>query len=460
MDGAKARLKNSLRLRLLVGVAASILIVVIAAIAFSFSAALSEAHELQDDVLRQVAALGDSQRLTTTPLASPYIKRSEQGETYLVIQYLDKRMPGEAEVTRSASFTELRSVLHQNIADGVHSVEVNGEPYRVVVRTNSRGEKLAVAQGTEIRDEIALELAFRSVVPLLILMPILLYVVSRVIALALRPMEVLAKDVDGRSDQDLRAVQHEMVPAEVAPFVNSINRMFGRVSLAMDAQRRFIADAAHELRTPMTALSLQAERLAESEMPEATRQRLTALRAGIERGRSLLDQLLALAKAQSGVARTPVMVSAQAIYRQVLEDLVPIAEKKDIDIGIVGIDDAQVIVDETGLRTILKNLIDNAIRYTRSGGRVDLSWMAQADAVVFSVTDSGPGIPPHELQRVFDPFYRILGTGESGSGLGLSIVQVVAERIGAVVTLGYADPIRATGLVAKVRVSNATCGPG
>lgn len=453
MDGAKTRLRNSLRLRLLVGVATAICVVGIAATAFAFSAALGEAHELQDDVLRQVAALGDYQRLTNTPLASPYAKRSEEDEAYLVIQYLDDHAPsGTVTGTAGPPSGALRSALPTTVKDGLHSIHVNGEPYRVVVRTNARGDRLAVAQGTEIRDEIALDLAFRSIIPLLVLLPVLLYVVSRLIGSALRPMAALASEVDRRGDQDLRPVADEAIPAELSPFINAINRLFGRVSRGMEAQRRFLADAAHELRLPMTALSLQAERLAESEMPEQTRERLKTLRGGIERGRSLLDQLLALAKAQANLATAPRQVSAQAIYREVLEDLVPLAEKKEIDIGVVENDDAQVVVDETALHTILKNLVDNAIRYTKPGGRIDLAWTLEEHSVVFSVTDSGPGIPSAEMERVFDPFYRVLGTGEVGSGLGLSIVQVVAERIGAVVTLGYADPTKEAGLVAKVRV--------
>ena len=214
----------------------------------------------------------------------------------------------------------------------------------------------------------------------------------------------------------------------------------------MDEQRRFVADAAHELRSPLTALSLQAERLADAEMSANAQERLSTLRKGIERGRTLLDQLLALARAQSSANTSNTTVSVQQVYRRVLEDLMPLAEAKGIDIGVVSDPDAHVLVSEVDLITLVKNLVDNAIRYTPTSGRVDLSFLATKEGTTLVVEDNGPGIPEAERERVFDPFYRVLGSDEIGSGLGLSIVQTISARVGAKVSFGYASDQSRSGL--------------
>jgi two-component system OmpR family sensor kinase len=220
----------------------------------------------------------------------------------------------------------------------------------------------------------------------------------------------------------------------------------------MDIQRRFVADAAHELRSPLTALSLQAERLADAEMSETARERLATLRRGIERGRALMDQLLTLARAQSTVATLSNQVSVQQVFRRALESLIPLAEAKNIDIGVESELDPMVLTDETGLVTIVKNLLDNAIRYTPSGGRIDLAVDVTDHHVILQVRDTGAGIPAEEQSRVFDPFYRAPGSDEKGSGLGLAIVQAIADRIGADVSVGYAAEQSKIGLCVNVKI--------
>lgn len=210
----------------------------------------------------------------------------------------------------------------------------------------------------------------------------------------------------------------------------------------MDLQRRFLADAAHELRSPLTALSLQSERMAQAEMSGTVRERLETLRQGIERGRHLLEQLLSLARAQatsSEPRQVSTSVSARDVCRRAIEDFVTQAESKSIDMGMTEGDDAVLSIDELTLVTIVKNLVDNAIRYSPQGGRVDLGVRVFPNAVCISVCDHGPGIPEEERGRVFDPFYRVLGTEEGGSGLGLAIVRELADRVGATVDLAYTD---------------------
>jgi two-component system OmpR family sensor kinase len=228
----------------------------------------------------------------------------------------------------------------------------------------------------------------------------------------------------------------------------------------MGNQRRFVADAAHELRSPLTALSLQGERLAEAEMSDLARERLIVLRQGIERGRNLLDQLLTLARAQSATELPKSPVSVQCVYRRVLEDLMPLADAKHIDIGVEGTQDALVWVCELDVIAVVKNLVDNALRYSPEGGRVDLSVSSNEGHAVLRIQDTGPSIPLAERNRVFDPFYRTLGSEQAGSGLGLSIVQTITNRIGAEIRLGFADESNQVGLSVAVRIPVATsCQP-
>ena len=196
----------------------------------------------------------------------------------------------------------------------------------------------------------------------------------------------------------------------------------------------------------MTALSLQAERLSSAEMSASAHRRLDTLRTGVQRTRALLDQLLVMAQAQESVAKNFGSVSLWQILRTVIEDVMPLAESKNIDLGVTEKSKVLVAAREIDLRVLIKNLVENAIRYTPPGGIVNLSIRADERGTTLLVEDTGPGIPEQERERVFDPFYRILGSDIEGSGLGLSIVRKIAARIGAVVTLEDNTVKTATGL--------------
>ena len=445
MDGLKRRLNESVQLKLSFTLSLAILVVAIVAGVFSFLSAFDEAHELQDDVLRQVAQLMDRQRLSpAAPTTDTRIKDADE-ESRVIVQRL-------GEVTPSTVGVDAGGVLPlpTTLADGLHTLEVGGEMFRVLVKTTASGERVAVAQESGFRNEIARDGALRAVMPFLILVPVLLLIVADLVRKMFQPIAALSKEIDQRAEQELHPIEDCHLPVEVRPFAVAINRLLARVGQSMESQRRFVADAAHELRSPLTALSLQAERLADAEMSGLARERLTVLRQGIERGRSLLDQLLTLAKAQSAADVPKSPVSVQAIYRRVLEDLMPLAEVKHIDIGVEGAQDAEVWASEMDMIAVVKNLVDNAIRYTPEGGRVDLSVGVSEGKAVLGIQDSGPGIPLAERDRVFDPFYRTLGSEQIGSGLGLSIVQTIANRIGADIHLDFSDQEKQTGLSVTV----------
>jgi two-component system OmpR family sensor kinase len=441
MDGFKKRLNESVQLRLSFSLSLVILVIALVAGIFSFVSAFNEAHALQDNMLRQIGALVDRQHLPLAHFGDDGPVKDSDEESRVIVQYLDDGNKVAGNVGSGAPLS-----LPTTLPEGLHTIDVAGEPFRVLVKTTTSNNRIAVAQETGIRDEIARDGALRTVMPFLILVPVLLLIVADLIRKMFRPIASWSAEIDQRAEQELHPVEESHIPIEVRPFVVAINRLLARVDLSMETQRRFVADAAHELRSPLTAMSLQAERLADAEMSALARDRLLALRRGIERSRSLLDQLLTLAKAQATLDRSKSFVSIQHIYRRVLEDLMPLAEAKKIDIGVEGRQDARVRVNEPDLMALVQNLVHNAIRYTPEGGTVDLSVTMKQGHAILRIQDSGPGIQVAERARVFDPFYRTLGSHQVGSGLGLSIVRAIANRIGAEIELSFSDEVKLSGL--------------
>ncbi|WP_223513707.1 ATP-binding protein [Pseudomonas sp. GL-B-19] len=449
MDGFKKHLSESIQVRLSITLSLAILIVAALAGVFAFVSALNEAHEMQDETLRQVAVLFERQQMTLRYPAGEQIVGDDE-ESRVIVQYLtdSSKATGSDDATIPLPFPT-------TLADGLSTINIAGENFRVLIRTTLRGERIVIAQEADVRDKEARESAWRSLLPFLILFPVLLLVVGDLVRKLFRPIATLSDEIDQRDKQVMHPIDETHLPTEIRPFVVAINRLLARVAQSMDTQRRFIADAAHELRSPMTALSLQAERLSATEMPAPAYERLLPLSRGIERSRKLIDQLLALAAAQSSPDQSQASVSVHEVYRQVLEDLLPLAERKRIDIGVEGIEDVQVNINEMDLLILVKNLVDNAIRYTPVDGRVDLTIELAPETVILQVKDSGPGISAEEQILVFNPFYRSLGTDETGSGLGLSIVKAIADRTGAHIRLSFSDELNQSGLCVSVCLKRA-----
>ena len=448
MDGRQRQLNRTESLQRRLSRALGVAIVVVAMLAggFSFVSAFHAANALQDDTLHQVAALFDRQRLAPHQEKDHGQPPAADEETRVVVQHLSE---GAHAMDDGADDTGPVLPLPPDLPVGLQTLELAGETFRVLVATTRLGESIAVSQETAVRNTNALGSALRTLLPLLVLVPVLLLLVADLVRKMFSPLATLSADIDQRAAQDLRPVEEAGLPSEVRPFAAAINRLLLRVDSSMQAQRRFVADAAHELRSPLTALSLQAERLAEVPLSEPARERLGALRQGIARGRNLLEQLLSLARAQAAptvnAAALP-GVSLQHICRRVLEDLLPLAEARHIDLGVEGSEDAQVQASETELLTVARNLVDNAIRYTPVGGKIDLSVSREKHCAVLTVADSGPGIALQERERIFDPFYRTPGSGPVGSGLGLAIVQAVVQRLDGHITLDFSDVQQGCGL--------------
>jgi two-component system, OmpR family, sensor kinase len=448
MDGSQRRLTASLQGRLSLWLGLLIFISAIAAAVFSFQAAFSEAIELQDEQLRQLAGLIDRQNKPSLDYVPEGDPNDEDFESRIVVLQLPMHVNGKVEHGQLTG-------LSARIPDGIQTVRPGKLSWRIYVKTLGNGVRVAIAQRTAVRNEVARAGALRALLPLLLLIPMLLMLVRVLVRRMFRPLEALASELDARAEDNTQAIADAQVPTEIRPFVVAINRLLARVALAMAQQRRFVADAAHELRSPLTALSLQAERLAGAEMSQEAHTRLASLRSGILRSQNLVTQMLMLARMQQATAEPAQPVSLQKILRGVLEDLYPLAEARQIDLGVDGDGDALVPAAEVDLTILVKNLVDNAIRHTPEQGKIDLAVRQAGRYAVLSISDNGPGIAEDERARVFEAFYRVTPAQDSGAGLGLSIVNAIATRLQARIELAYTDPTAQQGLTVRVSLPMA-----
>ncbi len=407
---------RSLRGRLFAGLTAIILLTGIVGGLFAHHWAFNEAIEMQDSVLIQIAGLVQSGSLTG---GRELHGVDEDAEVWLIDQA----------AASQASDDEARL---WSLKDGLALATRKGQPIRVLLRTRPDGTRFAVAQRTSLRDEIAGDMAFRTVLPIAALIPCLLLVTAIVIARSLRPMVRLADNLDARRADDLTPLPAAQTPSELHPFITSINGLLKRVRLLMDQQRRFVADAAHELRTPITALSLQAENLDPVDLPTSARERVAALRQGIRRTRHLLEQLLALARNDAGQAEAATMpvVKLDDVAKEVVADLLPEAANHGVDLGFARVESAAVRGEAVMLAAVVRNLLDNALRFTPHGGRIDAYVYQDGDAAILQIEDSGPGVAPEEISRIFEPFFRGQRPEGDGVGLGLSIVKRIVDGLG------------------------------
>lgn len=308
----------------------------------------------------------------------------------------------------------------------------------------ARNRIIQVAQPLELRRDLAAAAALRSLRPLLIFAPLMALLIWLLVDRALRPVQRLAQEVRQRDAGSLAPLAEHGLPSEVQPVAHAINALLARLKLAFDSQRAFVADAAHELRSPLTALRLQLQLLTRAPDAESRRDAAARLEQGVERATRLIEQLLTAARTGPGEnVQQMQAVDLGELARQAVADVWPQAEARRTAIALdapdaPGAPDKAIVTgDADALRILLRNLLDNAIRYTPEGGRVDVSVARQQEALLLAVDDSGPGIPPDERERAFQRFYR--GQREAGdgigSGLGLAIVAGIAARHGAAVAL-------------------------
>jgi two-component system sensor histidine kinase TctE len=331
-----------------------------------------------------------------------------------------------------------------------HDGMLRGKPIRIASLYVSPGGQGAgkvgqvlvqVAETLNKRETMADEMLWAVVVPELILVLLAGASVWIGVSRSLRPLEQLRDAVRDRSHRDLSPIQEDRSPREVQPLLSAINDLMQRLNLVLNVQRHFIADAAHQLRTPLAGLTTQTELALRQTDPMALKHVLGQIHAGVKRTNHLVHQLLSLARAETGpdLMMDFESLDLNELARLQTADWVPQAVEKGVDLGYDGPEQpVRVVGQALLLREMLANLLDNALRYTPQGGKITVH-LADGEHPRLRVEDNGPGIPPEERERVFERFHRLTANGGSGSGLGLSIVREIARAHGARVWLEDAD---------------------
>jgi two-component system OmpR family sensor kinase len=407
----------SLRRTALVWMTALLAVVGIAAVLIAYGLARHEAGGFLDSQLRQIA-LNAGEGLPDS--AGPQVDHDPEDEFSLTIWdaqgHKIHTSPPEIDIPRQTRI-------------GFADIQALDDRWRVY--TSSDGLRtVQVAQRSSVREELAASAAIEAATPILIVMPLSWIVLGWAMDRLLRRLDSLARDIATRSTSTVEPIPLAGVPSEVASLVDALNNLISRQHDALDQQKRFLSDAAHELRTPLAALQIQIEGLA-SGPAETLPERQAVLAQGIRRTTDLVNQLLRLARV-GDVAGSTVMqrVDVLPLLLASVADHVGLAERGGVDIGMGRHDAVQLSASAADLQLLFDNLVGNGVRYTPPGGTVDVSLQLEDDHAVVDIVDTGPGIPLGAESRIFDRFFRAAPGDIEGTGLGLSIVRSIAERHG------------------------------
>jgi two-component system OmpR family sensor kinase len=357
---------------------------------------------------------------------------------------------------RSSSWPDMAPSLQP--AGGFHDVKANGARWRIYttpVNEAANSRRVQVLQSGEFRRHLAAERAGIAILPVIILLPLSAFVLWLVAAMMSRAVADIARQTAAQDEHSIAELPLDRVPSEIAPLVVSFNSLLTKLRDAFATQRRFVQDAAHELRTPITAVSLQLENLRGDFAAGAPAQRFAQLEAGVQRAQRLVDQLLKLSRQEwTDSEAVPVSVNVHQVVHDSINTLIALADQRNIDLGLEDsgqpAGEALLRCQSSDLRSVVDNLIENALRYSPEGGVVDVRVMNNQGRLAIEVADTGPGIPVELHDRVFDRFFRVAGNDVRGSGLGLAIAQAAARRCGMRITLRNRDD--RSGLVARVEL--------
>ncbi|HEY2815963.1 MAG TPA: ATP-binding protein [Casimicrobiaceae bacterium] len=435
---------KSIRRALLFSLLAGLAAVGILASAATYVAARHQIGELLDLQLKQLA---NSTRIDDLlrgrqPGFDSHATPNGEGVTELVTQIWDRdgvlvywSRPGLG--------------LPVPVTPGYATVHVDRRDWRVYTLVQGT-HALQVAQAEDEREAIATKTALRTLFPFIVLIPVFGLMIWYAVGRGLRPLFAMSQAVAKRQPDALAPLSERNLPQELQPLAGSLNALLERLDSALGAQRRFTADAAHELRTPLAALKLQLDVARRANDQTARVAAYDDLNAGVERASHLVDQLLTLARIEpEALATRAVDCDLAAIAKEAIVARGALAAEKRIDLGLAREARVGVRGDPTALAILLSNLLDNALRYTPAGGKIDVAVDADDGRALLTVVDNGPGIAPEERERVFDRFFRSADNRELGSGLGLSIVKRIADAHHAAIELG--TPEHGSGLVVTVR---------
>jgi len=416
---------NSIRVRVLLALLGMLAVTALVMGGLTYRNVLAETEALFDYQLRQMAlSLRDQGEIAP---AQANTLNDEQLDFVVQIWTADGRVIYPP---------RLRSDLPTRALLGFADIAVQGTTWRTFsVATGDR--VIQVAQPLQIRQKLAADAALRSVSPLFLIAPVLALLLWWLAARALAPLQRLTDGVKARDEQSLQPLPMAGLPDEVAPLVAALNGLLQRLGDSLGAQRAFVADAAHELRSPLTALKLQMQLLLRAPDDAARGHAARALTQGIDRAARLVEQLLTLARAEPG-ATTAVHASVDLseLVRAAVAETVPFATARGTTLELMAATPVTLQGDAAALTALARNLADNAVRYAPTGSRVEVRVFDDAGVPTLQVDDAGPGIAQADRERVFDRFYRHAAGDEPGTGLGLAIVRSVAERHGAEVILG------------------------
>jgi two-component system OmpR family sensor kinase len=440
---------RSLRIRLILLLGIAIVAATVLQFAATFRVSMQKADTMFDYHMQQMAlALQDSTFQQPGWYTSP---RTEEIEDFdLVVQIWTD------DGVRVYQSRRYRALPQQGTL-GYSTVTLDNGDWRIyAVHTNTR--VIQVAQKMDSRRNRAIVLALQSVWPIIPVALLLFVAAWWVVTSALAPLNRIGHDLAHRNADSLAPVSDQGVPKEVSLLIAELNSLLARMARALQSQQRFVADAAHELRSPLTALKLQVQTLARARDDSAREQAIGRLQGGVDRAARLLEQLLSLAREDpSAPSSQPTRVSLNTCVEMAQGDVAPLALSRQVRLSHGEIAEAEVCGDADSLRIMARNLLDNAVRYASGQGEVRIDIALHDGAPTLTIQDSGAGIPEQERSRVFDRFYRMPGTSPSGSGLGLAIVKAIADRHGATVSLGTSD---LGGLAVAVRFPPVDQAPG
>jgi two-component system, OmpR family, sensor kinase len=438
----------SLRRALLLWLIPLFLVVGAASAAFSYLTYRQMVSEFMDDQMQQLAsAIAAHDEFVIQPAQSA--ERIHKWGTYVTQVF---GPDGKLQLT---SWPELNAPLQEQA--GFHDVRLDGTHWRVYTTAagNPGGHRVQIFQSGTFRAKLAAERAGSALAPVMILLPLAILILWGVAGAMSRAVQEIGRQAAAQDEHTIAELPLDRVPQELKPMVTSFNSLLTRLRDAFANQRRFVQDAAHELRTPITAVALQLENVRSDMPPGACAQSLAQLEAGVWRAQRLVDQMLKLSRQEAPVAEAAAHVDLHAQLHESINALIALADQRNIDLGLVAAPDgsppAALRCAPGDLRSVLDNLIENALRYTPEGGVVDVRLVNEGGRPAVEVIDTGPGIPPELIARVFDRFFRVPGGEARGSGLGLAIAQAAAQRCGLRIRLRNRED--RSGLVARVEAA-------
>lgn len=421
----------------------------------AYFAAKDEAEELFDAQMAQMARL--IEQLAPDDASLPLVIENEKEwrPAHPYEEQLSYRIVTSDGSVLIASPSFPAWITHEPI-DGYHDLDHPDENWRMFTLIGQQGQNhIQVVQSDKARTEIATKIALTNTLPILVFLPLLCVAIWWQIGRNLRPLVTLSEEVSERSSGHLDPVRLQEVPSEISGLVSALNRLLSRLKLSFERERRFTADAAHELRTPLAALQIHCENLFAELKDEQCRGSCDQILSGLQRMNRVVEQLLHLSRLDPQEKLSDCApLNLTALGRELIGDQTPFAIGRHIDLGLQAPNaDLWVEGQSLYLGILLRNLIDNAIRYTPAGGEVTLELVPLEAGVQVSVIDSGPGLADDQKQRVFERFYR--GRNKSdGSGLGLSIVHQIAELHGTDIQLLDREDGQ-SGLIARFTLANS-----